>query len=298
MNSGVESRGRLFVLAAALLWSVSGVVTKSEALRSLEPSTIAFYRSLFAGLALLLFVPVRRWRVRPVMVPCGLIFGAMIGLYIGAIRATTAANAIFLQCSSTLWMVPLGAVLLRERPGRRALYGIALAAPGIAAIVLFGHDGGAVEWKGVGFGLASGLAYALVVTGLRALRDLDPTWLAAFNNLAGALALGAWTLATTGPIPVPDAGQIAVLAVFGIVQMAIPYTLFARGLRDVGAAEAGLISLAEPILNPIWVALAGREVPKPLTILGGSFLLAGVAVRYLPTKRSKPTTPEVPPAIG
>ena len=296
MSIGEERRGRLLVLSAAVLWSVSGVVTKSDALRSLGPTAIAFYRSLFAGLALLPFVPPRRWQFRPAMFPGGLIFGAMIGLYIASIRATTAANAIFLQCSSTLWMVPFGAFFLKERPNRRALIGIALAAPGIAAIILFGHQGTAEEWRGLGFGLASGVAYALVVTGLRALRDLDPTWLAAFNNLAGAGALGAWMLATVGPLPVPDAEQLAVLAAFGVIQMAIPYALFARGLRGIGAAEAGLISLVEPILNPLWVALAGRELPSGPTIGGGLFLLGGVAFRYLPTR--KPTTTPAPPAIG
>ena len=43
--------------------------------------------------------------------------------------------------------------------------------------------------------------------------------------------------------------------------MAIPYTLFARGLREIGAPEAGLIGLVEPILNPIWVVLFVHERP-------------------------------------
>jgi drug/metabolite transporter, DME family len=50
--------GRRCVLAAALLWSLSGVVTKSLPLGALA---IAFYRSLFAGLFLLPFVPRTRF---------------------------------------------------------------------------------------------------------------------------------------------------------------------------------------------------------------------------------------------
>jgi drug/metabolite transporter (DMT)-like permease len=290
------------VLAAAALWSLSGVVTKSDALRSLDSSTIAFYRSLFAGLGLLPFVGAGRRTFRPVMVPIGLVFGAMIGLYIGSIKATTAANAIFLQCSATVWMVPLGALFLREQPDRRALLGIALAAPGIATIVLFGHKGTPTEWLGVSLGLASGVAYAGVVIGMRGLRDLDPIWLSATNNLGGALALGCWMLATSGPIAIPGPTQLGVLVAFGVVQMAIPYALFARGLRTIGAAEAGLIALIEPILNPIWVAVVQRERPSPATIVGGLFLLTGVACRYLPAPRRIPRPaadePAQPPAVG
>ena len=56
------------------------------------------------------------------------------------------------------------------------------------------------------------------------------------------------------------------LLAFGVVQMALPYMLFARGLREIGTAEAGLIGLIEPILNPIWVVLAVGEWPAVPTL--------------------------------
>jgi drug/metabolite transporter (DMT)-like permease len=278
--------GRRYVLAAAVLWSAGGALTKGL---GLDGPTIAFYRGLFAGLALLPFVPPRRWSFRPAMLPSALVFGAMTGFYIAAVKATTAANAIFLQCTSTFWVVPFGFLFLRERPDRRALAGIALAMVGIAAIVLYGHDPSrSTEGRGIALGLASGVGYALVVVSMRGLRDVDPVWLSAINNLGGALVLGAWIRLSSGPIVVPAAPTMAVLAAFGIVQMAIPYTLFARGLRDVGAAEAGLLSLVEPVLNPIWVVLIHHERPAPATLIGGLFLLAGVACRYVPAASTRP----------
>src|SRR5207253_3211104 len=101
-------------------------------------------------------------------------FGAMTGLYLAAVKATTAANAIFLQYTSTVWTIPLSALLLRERPDRRSVLAIALAAVGIAAIVGYGYDGRPGERWGIALGLASGVGYAGVVVGLRGLRDLDP----------------------------------------------------------------------------------------------------------------------------
>ena len=61
-------RGRMFILAAAVLWSLAGVVAKRL---DLDAGSIAVYRSLFAGLALLAIVPPRRRVVRPAMVPLG-----------------------------------------------------------------------------------------------------------------------------------------------------------------------------------------------------------------------------------
>jgi drug/metabolite transporter (DMT)-like permease len=281
-----------------VLWSLSGVVTKSDLLSGLSPTAIAFYRSLFAGLALVPLVRPSRWVFRPVMVPLGLVFGTMIGLYITSIRATTAANAIFLQCSATLWMVPLGALLLREKPDARSRLAIGLAAPGILAILFFGHGGSPLEWAGAAMGLASGLCYALVVIGMRGMRAIDSMWLSSVNNLSGAVTLGLAMLAASGAVPPLDGPQLVVLVLFGVVQMAIPYALFARGLREIGAAEAGLISLVEPILNPILVWLVLRERVAPATIVGGLCLLLAVAMRYLPGGRAPGESSRMGPVAG
>jgi DME family drug/metabolite transporter len=281
-NAATPYIGRRYVLAAALLWSLGGVFAKSLELDGL---TIALYRGLFAGLALLPFVPRRHRVFRPALLPLGLCFGAMTGLYIAAIKATTAANAIYLQCTATFWTIPLSAWLLAERPDRRSVGGACLATVGIAAIVLYGYDGRPDEWMGVAMGLASGLAYAGVVIGLRGLRGLDPAWLSAINNLLGAAALGAWLVLARGRIVWPGVMPGLALLAFGIIQMAIPYVLFARGLRDVGAPEASLIALVEPVLSPLWVFLATGERPAPATFVGGLFLLSGVAFRYAPSPR-------------
>jgi len=272
----------LFIVLAAVLWSLSGVVVKSEALASLDPLAIAFYRSLFAGLALLPFVPFRHWVFSPVLIGMALVFGGTVVTYILALRCTTAANVIFLQCSSTVWTALFTAILLRERPDTRSLIGIACAVPGVAVIIAFGHGGSSVEWMGVALGLLSGVGYALVIVAMRHLRYLKPVWLIVVNNLGGALTLAIWLLVLQGQIPSPSTTQSLVLVAFGVVQLAIPYILFAHGLRTVSAPEAGLITLVEPILNPIWVLLVHHEQPRAATIVGGLFLILGVAVRYFP----------------
>jgi len=266
------------------------VITK--ALTDLDGGTIAFYRGLFAGLALLPIVKPRAWQFRAGMLPLIVAFGAMSGLFIGAIKNTTAANAIFLQYSSAVWSVPLSLLILRERPNRRSLYGIAVAASGIVLIVALGGGGGPNDPLGIMLGLGSGVAYASVAVGLRGLRGFDAIWLSAVNNLGGACVLGLWLWATTGPVAIPDPRQTVILIAFGVIQMAIPYILFARGLREIPAPEAGLISLIEPILNPIWVILFIGEYPEWPTWFGGAFLLVGVGIRYAPLGRRRPVAPQ------
>ena len=289
---GSSNRGRLLILAASLFWSLGGVLAKEIGLGG---APLAFWRSLFAALALLPFVPARHRVFRPSMMPLGLAFAATMGLYLGAMKATTAANAIFLQCSATFWTIPLAALLLREKPDRRSLAGIALAMVGVALIVVRGRDGRPGEGWGIALGLGSGVGYAAIVVGLRGLRDLDPIWLAAFNNIVTAAALGLWVAAGSGSIPTPEPREWPTLIAFGVVQLAIPYALFARGLRSVQAPEAALITLLEPVLNPTWVWLRHGERPADASMVGGLFLIAGVAVRYLPARARPPGPAPVGP---
>ena len=283
------NRGRLLIVAAAVLWSLSGLFARSI---DLGGAPLAFWRSLFGGLALLPFVPARHRALRPAMLPLGLAFAATMGLYLGSIKATTAANAIFLQYTAIFWTIPLAAWLLGEKPDRRSVLGIAMAMIGVILIVARGRDGRPGEGWGIALGLGSGLGYAAIITGFRALRDLDPTWLAASSNLAGALILGSWIGLDSGSIPTPPVHDWPKLVAFGVVQLAIPYVLFARGLRTVKAPEASLLTLIEPLLIPIWVYLGHGERPADATLAGGLFLMAGVSIRYLPTSKA-PSMPEI-----
>ena len=66
----------------------------------------------------------------------------------------------------------------------------------------------------------------------------------------------------------------------GVIQMGLPYLLFAHGVKSVSAQEASLIVLLEPILNPILVLWCWGEAVAGATWLGGGLILTGLAIRY------------------
>jgi len=133
----------------------------------------------------------------------------------------------------------------------------------------------------VAIGLGSGLAYAGVILGLRVLREASSRWLTVLNHLGGAVVL----LPFVWFLPTPTPPQLGVLVLFGVVQMGVPYWLVARGLRAVSPQEAGMITLLEPLLNPLWAYLVAGEAPSPLTLVGGAFILGALAWRYWPFRR-------------
>ncbi|MGD9769782.1 MAG: EamA family transporter [Pseudolabrys sp.] len=86
----------------------------------------------------------------------------------------------------------------------------------------------------------------------------------------------------------PSGQQLVVLAAFGMLQMAVPYLCFARGLRGISGQEASGIGLIEPVILPLWVFLATAEIPAWWTLAGGGLIFAGLVWRY--------RSPDVPSA--
>ena len=272
--------GRWLVVAAALFWSNSGLFVKSPSLRELpldeRAPLIACFRALVAGLCLVPFVNWKKARLRAGMLPMVISFSAMNLLFIAALTQTTAAAAIFLQYTGTGWAFLFGALFLGECVTRANLRALGFGLAGIACIV-----GG--EWQGEQFAgtllaLGSGLAYGAVITSLRVLNREDSAWLVVLNHLVSGVVLIPWLL-TRGLAPTGE--QIVVIGAMGALQMGLPYVLFARGLATVPAQEAGLITLLEAVLNPVWVWFVWGENVAGSTWLGGALIVSGLLLRYL-----------------
>jgi drug/metabolite transporter (DMT)-like permease len=152
----------------------------------------------------------------------------------------------------------------------------ACAAAGVALILYFESGGEAPA--AVGWGLAAGVFYAGVILALRHLREYDAVWLAAVNHLAALIVLAPAVLSGA---PFPSGIQWLFLAGLGILQMALPYVLFARSLQRIPGHEAAGIGLIEPLLIPIWAYLAWGDRPEWWTMVGGGFILVGLVIRYL-----------------
>jgi drug/metabolite transporter, DME family len=268
------AQARLLVFIAALLWSASGLVVKSPCLEGWSGPQLAFCRAAFACLALWPFVRKPRWTLR--LIPMTILFAGMNYTYLTAMVKGTAANAIWLQCTAPVWVLLVGVFVLGERAIWRDWFMLACSSVGVGFILYFESRG--VGLDAVLWGLASSFFYAGVVLSLRQLRDYDAVWLAALNHLVTVIALAPFAIAA---YELPTGIQWPLLAAFGILQMGLPYVLFARGLKRIPGHEATGIALIEPILNPLWVFAAWGFKPAWWTVVGGLCILIGLAVRYL-----------------
>jgi drug/metabolite transporter (DMT)-like permease len=217
------------------------------------------------------------------------LFALLLGLYVGATKETTAANAIFLQYTAPLYVIAFAPALLGERLRSRDAIPFAICIAGIAVLFLGNRSGD--DLGGMLMGAGSGFFYGLFLLWLRRVRYADPIAIT-FANCIGVALIFALALLNRDV----DGEDLALLFLMGAVQFALPYLLFTRGLREVEASEASLIALIEPVLNPIWVALFYGEDPSTATIIGGAIIIAGLVFRYVVMRDRAARAPASGPA--
>lgn len=239
---------------------------------------IAGARSWIAAATVLLLVPRVRWSFTPVKWATAICYTGTVALFVSANKLTTAANAIFLQYTAPIYIAILGAWLLKERPARLDWLLILITQGGIALFFLDelrpGHLLGNV------FALASGLSFAALTLLLRLQKDGSPFESVLLGNiLTGLLGLPFMFDAC------PSWGSVGGLVLLGVVQLGLPYVLFASAIRQVRALEASLISTLEPVLNPLWAFLFLQESPGRWALWGGTIVIGCALTRGILTAR-------------
>lgn len=281
---------RLALLVAGLLWSLGGLFIKHLSVHPAWQASalgITCYRSLFAALSLALFL---RGRTPPKLIDgiAATVFYTLLLLtYVAATQGTSAANAIFLQYTAPLWALAFGPWLFRE-PFQRADAGALSAAMVGIGILFFGNFRGGEELPLI-LGASSGAMFGFYLLWLRRMRNADPLAVTALTNAGVALVSGIALLvvrpaealllprAAVEPQLLPVA---LLLALMGCVQIAVPYVLLGIALKRISAVESSLLSLVEPVLNPVWVMLFFGEVPTSPTLVGGGLILLSLGARY------------------
>lgn len=295
--------GVIFLFGAGVFWSLNGVFIKGINAGGEGPDglTIAFYRSLFAGLVLL---PVA-WRgfrtlrpkasklpVRPAAILCCASFTVMTVCFVLANIATETANAIILQYTSTFWVFLLSPLILGEKPELADVWILVVAMVGIG--IIFAGNASS-DLLGLMLGLSSGFFFALLTVLIRQMGDSNSAAVTTFNNL-GSAALLLVPVILFGNLFITQR-DLLLVALMGGIQFGLPYYLYTLGLARVPAHQACLITLIEPVLAPLWVYLVlGETVTMPTKVGFAAILLAIVLLVLRNRPRNRQPIPVTEPS--
>ncbi|HWG70425.1 MAG TPA: DMT family transporter [Steroidobacteraceae bacterium] len=270
--------GFALVTASAVAWSTAGLFTR---LIHADSWTMLAWRGIFGalGLALVLTVMPRQasWRALRNLGWLGWLFvvqsSAGMIFFLTALRHTSVAHVAVIYATVPFLAAVLSWLAIRERPGTAAVAASAVALVGVVIMVGFGGDGG-LSGDLLALGMTLSMAVAMVVARHFPAMPFLPA------ACMSALLSGVISLPFGAPLSV-SAHDFMLLLLFGLTTFAIGLPLFTLGARLLPAVDTALIGSLEAPLAPLWVWLAFAETPSAGTLLGGSIVLAAVAMHLV-----------------
>jgi drug/metabolite transporter (DMT)-like permease len=270
------------VVIAVFMWSTGGLFIK---ITSLDAYQVTFFRSLLAGLTVLVLTRKDGLKIDGFGVLASVIYATLLFLFVWATKHGTAANAIFLQYTAPIYILILAPFVIGEEFHLRDLVTVIFCIIGMSLFFVGRLD--TTAYLANFAALASGIFLGLYIMLLRHHRaaGMNRTITVIYGNFLLALVTLPSGIAAVPVMTLTDAAAVAFL---GIFQIGIAYILFIKGVTEgTRPLDASIIGFIEPLLNPVWVFLFIGEEPSKWAILGGAIIIATVVAHTLRQYRTK-----------
>lgn len=271
-NSSEHTKGISAVFLTALLWSSGGLFIK---LITLTPMQISFFRCLIAAFVFAILFRQKILKLNPLALLNSISYAAVLIFFVIATKTTTAANAIFLQSTAPIYVLIFEPILTKTRWEKINILTIAVCFLGM--ILFFMGDLTPGDIKGNLAALLAGVAFAAFFLGMKKNDKQYGEASIFYGNLIVAIVCIPFIF-EMNTLTFSDFWKLSFLGVF---QIAFAYALFSYGIKRIPAVEASIISMLEPVLNPIWVFIGYGEVPSVYAIIGGIIIISAITIRIL-----------------
>jgi len=268
-----DRSGPVFIALASVCWSFGGVFIKFIPWGAMS---IVGLRAFLAAIVFIIYRRNFKIELTTGNILTAVCLSSTTVLYVFANKLTTAAAAILLQFTGPIFIILIYLIFYKRKPTVSAIIAVVLTLLGMFLFFADNLDAGGV--LGNILALLSGLAMAGVYV-CNKRPDTTPE---------NALFLGFVINSCIGlpftffEVTADISAWIAVI-LLGVVQVGFAYIFFSKGIKKTSALLACLTSTLEPILNPIWVFLAGMwgilhelEIPGRYAIIGGAVIILTV----------------------
>ncbi len=266
----------------ALVWGTTFVVVK-QAITQISAMYFLSLRFSLASLCLLiLFLPAFR-RLPKQQLVSGLRGGLLTGLFLWTgyvlqtfgLHYTSAGNSGFLTGLYIVLVPVIGAIVYRQKPSRREIFGVALAAAGMVLMTI--PASGSLLSINFGdlltIGCAVAFAFHLLVLGHFSKRESVEA--VALGQLACAAVLSTASLAVEKPVVHWTTDVLIAIVLTAVFATALAFALQTWGQKYTTATRTALIFALEPVFALVTARVFGEPL-RLAAVLGGSLILAGI----------------------
>lgn len=293
--SNLESRkfnpGPLYLVAAAVLWSLAGTLTKFI---PWSATTIACMRGLIAAVMQMMYT--KTWKInlsRPVILTAVCYLGETL-LFTFANKMTSAGSAIVLQNTSPLYIMLMGLIILKQKPSKLDCCVGVVIFSGILLSMMDTLRGGTLPGSNPLLGnilaLISGVFYAGIFFTSR-LPGANALQSAILGNLMYVFFIPTLfsdqALMHPGTAGVPMWQSVLAMLVLGTCQLGLSYICFDKGIRTTPSLQASFITMIEPVLSPILALIFLGEAMGTLSVIGSVLVIATIVVHNVLTAKKE-----------
>lgn len=272
----------LLMIACTMMWSIAGVVTRYlEQAKSFE---VTFWRSFFTLVSLLIILPLIHGKSLLSKFKqggwylwiSGVCWSIMFTAFMTALTMTSVANVLITLSLGPMLTALFARAFIGHKLPLRTIVAILVAGLGIAYMYAAQIDLSDMKQVAgmlvaLGVPIAAAVNWTLVQHSQARGHEVD---------LVPAVMVGALISSlVTFPLSMPfqASGQdVALLAMLGLVQLAIPCTLAVVCARFLKAPEVSLLALLEIIFGIALAWVGANEKPGLPVLLGGGLVLGAL----------------------
>ena len=272
-------RGIICTILGAVCWGFSGACGQYLfTYKNIEPDWLTVVRMIIAGSILIVFGmpkygPQFLGILKNKTDRKQLIIFSIIGLmtcqysYLTAVANSNAGTATVLQYLEPILVMIFICFKLKKSPSTREISAVILAVIGVFLIATHGNINTlAISGKGLIWGLLAALtASACSIMPVRIIQKWGSTVVTGYGMLIGGLFLLIATRQWNTSVHF-DIETIVGIAVITIIGTALAFTLFLRGLSDIGPVKGTIIGSIEPVSAAVFTFI---WLNTPFTLIDG-----------------------------
>lgn len=285
-----RNKALILVLIGVVMVSYSGPLVKAALMEGATPITVAFLRMVLSSLFMLPISlrktegasPLQEIKNTSIKTRVGIALSALcLALHyftwMTSLNQTSTFASVALVCTQPLFVAALSYLLFKEKIKKAAMPGAIIA---VIGAVLIGASG-LTDAIGSSLGDILALLGALMMAGHwlfgRSLRKhlSAPVYTVSIYILTAFFLL--LLMPFSGGFALPGKSFLYILGLAVGCTM-LGHALFTYALGTVSANVVSFALLFEPVGAMVWAVIFFHEIPGPLLLLGGGFILVGLAL--------------------
>lgn len=252
-----NTKARTKIIISMIIWGTIGVFVREIELNSIE---IAFFRAFIGACFLILISIINKEKVDKGILKKNAFILLLSGIALGvnwitlfqAMKYTTISNAILSYYFAPLFIVIFSSILLKEKMTMKNILCLIGAILGLFLIMKSGGSenlNGLDHIKGISYGLAGAVLYAIVVMLNKYIKELSGFQSTLIQlSIAAIVLLAMLSGGRAIDFSMMNMKTWLLILTLGVVHTGIAYLLYFTSIRDVKSQSIAILSYLDPIV--------------------------------------------------